>query len=157
DATCFASPSSTSMRISRTSHLPAVPQPSDYHALQVRFQQRLSRGLQALTSYTFSHSIDSSSTDAFSTRLNTPASVADPNIDRGTSDFDIRNSFTAGVTYALPPPGSVLGPNQIVREILRDWPVDAFVLGRSSPPVNIIGAVFNGNGISLYPRPNDLI
>src|SRR5262249_45651955 len=85
------------------------------------------------------------------------ASVADPNIDRGNSDFDIPNSFTAGVTYALPPPGSVLGPNQIVREILRDWSVDAFVLGRSSPSVNIIGAVFNGNGISLYPRPNDLI
>src|SRR5262249_44285791 len=41
-----------------------------------------------------------------------------------------------------------------VREILRAWSVDAFVLARSSPPVNIIGAVFNGNGISLFPRPN---
>ena len=37
---------------------------SDYNALQVKFQRRLSRGLQALASYRFSHSIDISSTDA---------------------------------------------------------------------------------------------
>jgi hypothetical protein len=37
---------------------------SDYRALQVKFQRRLSHGLQALASYTFSHSIDIASTDA---------------------------------------------------------------------------------------------
>lgn len=31
---------------------------SDYHALQLQFQRRLSNGLQALVSYTWSHSID---------------------------------------------------------------------------------------------------
>jgi hypothetical protein len=31
---------------------------SDYHALQLKLQRRLSRGLQALASYTFSHSIE---------------------------------------------------------------------------------------------------
>ena len=45
---------------------------SDYHALQLKFQRRLSQGLQALASYTFSHSIDIASTDAFATYLNTP-------------------------------------------------------------------------------------
>lgn len=44
---------------------------TDYHALQLKFQRRLSRGLQGLASYTFSHSIDSASTDAFATFLNT--------------------------------------------------------------------------------------
>ena len=79
---------------------------SDYHALQLKFQRRLSQGLQALASYTFSHSIDIASTDAFATYLNTPGAFASPNIDRGDSDFDIRHSFTAGVTYDLPSPGS---------------------------------------------------
>jgi len=51
------------------------------------------RGLDALASYSFSHSIDSSSTDVFSTRLNTPASLADPNIDCGNSDYDVRHAF----------------------------------------------------------------
>jgi hypothetical protein len=69
---------------------------SDYNALQVKFQRRLSRGLQALTSYTFSRSIDIASTDAVANYLNTPGSIASPNIDRGNSDFDIRHSFTAG-------------------------------------------------------------
>jgi hypothetical protein len=79
---------------------------SDYHALQLKFQRRLSHGLQALTSYALSHSIDSASTDAFATYLNTPRHFASPNLDRGNSDFDIRHSLTAGVTYDLPAPVS---------------------------------------------------
>jgi hypothetical protein len=71
---------------------------SNYNALQVKFERRLSHGLQALASYAWSHSIDIASTDAFANYLNTPTSVANPNVDRGDSDFDIRSSFTAGVT-----------------------------------------------------------
>jgi hypothetical protein len=75
---------------------------SNYNALQVKFERRLSRGLQALASYTWSHSIDIASTDAFANYLNTPSSIANPNIDRGDSDFDVRNAFTTGITYNLP-------------------------------------------------------
>jgi hypothetical protein len=71
----------------------------------MKFERQLSRGLQALASYTWSHSIDIASTDAFANYLNTPRSVANPNIDRGNSDFDVRHAFTAGVTYNLPSPG----------------------------------------------------
>jgi hypothetical protein len=60
--------------------------------------------LQALASYTWSHSIDIASTDAFENYLNTLSSVSSPNMDRGDSDVDIRNAFTAGVTYVLPSP-----------------------------------------------------
>jgi hypothetical protein len=123
---------------------------SDYHALQSKFQRRLSRGLQVLASYTFSHSIDSASTDAFATRLNTPASIADPNVDRGNSDFDIRHTFTAGATYDLP----TLRSNPVLRAALGGWSVDAFVLGRSAPPVNVVGTTFNVVGATLSPRPN---
>jgi hypothetical protein len=123
---------------------------SDYHALQVKFQRRLSRGLQALASYSWSHSIDDASTDAFGTRLNTPGALANPNIDRGDSDFDIRNSFTGGLTYDVPSFGS----DKIVRAILGGWSVDGFILARSAPPVNIVGTLYNAAGIALYPRPN---
>jgi len=123
---------------------------SDYHALQVRFQRRLSRGLQALASYTFSHSIDTASTDAFATYLNTPTSIADPKIDRGNSDFDIRHSFTAGVTYALPTPQW----DKFARTTLGGWSVDMFVLARSAPPVDVTGALTIINGTALRYRPN---
>ena len=122
---------------------------SDYHALQAKFERRLRRGLQALASYTWSHSIDIGSTDAAIT-LNTPASVASPNVDRGNSDFDIRHSFTAGVTYDL----SSAGSQAVVHAISSGWSVEAFVLARSAPPVNIVGATFFTGGILLTPRPN---
>jgi hypothetical protein len=115
---------------------------SDYHALQLKVERRFSQGLQALASYSYAHSIDSSSTDAFSTRLNTPASLANPNIDRGNSDYDIRHAATAGVTYDLP------------TRVLRGWSLDAFLLARSAPPVNIVGAAFTAVGVALFPRPN---
>src|SRR5262249_39565519 len=77
---------------------------SDYHAVQLKFQRRFSRGLQGLASYTLSHSIDSASSDVFANYLNTPSSLANANIDRGNSDFDIRSSFSGGLTYDIPAP-----------------------------------------------------
>jgi len=124
---------------------------SYYGALQLKFQRRLSRGLQALTSYTFSHSIDNASTDATAHYLNTPGGGSYQSIDRGDSDFDIRHSFTAGVTYALPTPDW----NKFSHATLGGWSVDAFVLARSAPPVNIVCSLYFGpGGTALYPRPN---
>src|SRR5262249_51826910 len=123
---------------------------ADYHALQLKFQRRLSRGLQALASYTFSHSIDSGSTDAFATYLNTPGSLANPNIDRGNSDFDIRHAFTAGVTYDLPSPWS----HKRIEAILGGWSLNVIGFARSAPSVGIVGAIFRAGGIALTARPN---
>jgi hypothetical protein len=123
---------------------------SNYNALQLKFERRLSQGLQALASYTWSHSIDIASTDAFANYLNTPSSVANPNIDRGNSDFDVRNSFTAGVTYNLPSPES----SRIVHAALGGWSVDSFIFARTAPPVDLIGGITEADGIALYPRPN---
>jgi hypothetical protein len=122
---------------------------SNYQALQLKFQRRLSQGLQALTSYTFSHSIDIASTDTF-TYLNTPTSIADPSIDRGNSNFDIRHSFSAGVTYSLPTPVW----NNIARATLGGWSVDSFIFARSAAPVNVVGGYTYAVGTTLRYRPN---
>jgi Carboxypeptidase regulatory-like domain/TonB dependent receptor len=123
---------------------------SDYHALQVKFQRRFSRGLQGLASYTWSHSIDIGSTDAFANYLNTPSFIANPSIDRGNSDFDIRHAFTAGVTYNLPSPAW----NSFVHAALGGWSVDSFVLARSAPPVNVIGGYSFAAGTAIRYRPD---
>jgi Carboxypeptidase regulatory-like domain len=123
---------------------------SDYQALQLKYERRLSQGLQALASYTWSHSIDIASTDATANYLNTPSSVANPNIDRGNSDFDIRNAFTAGVTYNLPSPES----NKIAHAALGGWSVDSFIFARTAPPVNVVSGLVFADGIALYPRPD---
>ncbi len=123
---------------------------SSYDGLQLKFQRRLSRGLQAVASYTFSHSTDIASTDAFATYLNTPGGGAYQNVDRGDSDFDIRHSSTAGVTYDLPSPRS----NKYVQAVLRGWSLDFFALARSAPPVDIVGAINFAAGTALASRPN---
>ena len=123
---------------------------SNYNALQLKFERRLSQGLQALASYTWSHSIDIASTDAFANYLNTPSSVANANIDRGNSDFDIRHSFTAGVTYNLPSPGW----NNIAHAALGGWSVDSFIFARTAPPVDVVSGIVETDGIALYPRPD---
>jgi carboxypeptidase family protein/TonB-dependent receptor-like protein len=122
---------------------------SDYHALQLKFQRRLSRGLQAMTSYTWSHSTDDASTDAFATYLNTPG-ASEAMSDRGDSDFDIRHAFTAGVTYLLPSSAS----SQTVRALTGGWSLDALVYARSAPPVDVVGATNFTAGIALKSRPN---
>jgi len=122
---------------------------SDYHALQLKFQRRLSRGLQALASYSFSHSIDSASTDAFANYLNTPSTFAGANIDRGDSDFDIRHAFTGGFTYDLPSLSSRIG-----RSVLGGWSLAGFVFARSAPPADLGFTIVQAAGIILNPRPN---
>src|SRR5262249_33925703 len=87
-------------------------------------------------------------TDAFANYLNTPGSFANPNIDRGNSDFDIRHAFSAGVTYELPSPPPAL------RVVLGGWPAEAVPFARWPPPSHARGPNFRGAGIAAYQRPN---
>jgi hypothetical protein len=107
---------------------------SDFHAMQLRYQRRLSRGLQALASYSWSHSIDLVSNDA--QWGNIPLDGYDPRRDRGPSDFDIRHALSAAVTWNLPAPGS-----RVARRALSGFALDTLLTARSAAPVNLIGGV----------------
>jgi hypothetical protein len=122
---------------------------SDYNALQVQLQRRLSRGLQVLSSYTWSHSIDTGS--AGSTALYSNYYLPS-NVNRGSSDFDVRNAFSAGVTYDIPAPKL----NALTNVILRGWSTENFVMARSAPPVDITDLSFFTfqNGIAGDVRPD---
>jgi hypothetical protein len=128
---------------------------SNYNALQVQFQRRLSHGVQALASYTWSHSIDTGSAgSAFGDFANTldPSAI---NANRGPSDFDIRNTFSAAVTYDLPAPKI----NSFTNAILRGWSLESIILARSAPPVDITDISFSGlvpfsSGIEADVRPD---
>jgi hypothetical protein len=74
---------------------------SNYNALQLQYQRRLSHGVQVLASYSWSHSIDTASAGSLGTGSNalTGSSTAS---NRGSSDFDVRNAASAGITYDLP-------------------------------------------------------
>ena len=125
---------------------------SDYDALQMQFQRRLSRGLQILASYTLSHSIDTGSggSTALASNAFVPSSVAGSN--RASSDFDIRNAFTAALTYDLPTPLV----EHVAKAILGRWSTENTVQSRSAPPVDVSDALFSqfANGFTGDVRPD---
>lgn len=106
---------------------------SDFNALQLRFQRRLSHGFQAIASYALSHSIDDASagSSGIQSNLLLPGSNRDSN--RGPSDFDIRHSLSAGITYDIPNPRT----HGFINTIMRDWSTQNFIIARSAPPVDV--------------------
>src|SRR5260370_15340694 len=77
---------------------------SSYNALQLQFQRRLSHGLQALSSYTWSHSIDNGSAGSGGNASNMVVSAAHPNPNRRPSYLHNPDVFSAGTTYDRPAP-----------------------------------------------------
>lgn len=76
---------------------------SNYHSLQARLQQRLSKGFSFLTSYTFSKSIDEGSNFFPSAGdPNYPQNSYDLRAERGRSNFDVRHRLSASYVYDLP-------------------------------------------------------
>jgi hypothetical protein len=113
---------------------------SDYHALEVQYRRRVARGLQAIASYSWAHSIDNDSSDSFLVWVGSPAS------NWGSSDFDLRQSLSASATYELPATG---------RAWLRGWALDGIFRARSGFPITVLQSE-EYMGISLINafRPN---
>lgn len=98
---------------------------SNYNSLQMKYQRQMSHGLQALASYTWAHSIDwsSSETSVFP-------------LQRGNSDHDVRNNFSAAAVYNLP--SSYV--NAFERAILGRWTANLWFIARSAFPYEPQGA-----------------
>jgi hypothetical protein len=124
---------------------------SDYNALQLQFQRRLSRGLQALASYSWSHSLDTASAGSYASGSNALPGLS-ANSNRGPSDFDTRNAFSTGLTYEVPAPKS----NALANTILRGWSTENIIQARSAPPVDVFYFVLSGlpNGFVPNVRPD---
>ncbi|MGH9476909.1 MAG: carboxypeptidase regulatory-like domain-containing protein [Terriglobales bacterium] len=123
---------------------------SSYNSLQVLFQRTLANNFQIMTSYVWSHSIDTGS--------NEDQTV--PNVallplatERGNSDFDIPQSFQFGATWNVP------GPAQgAFRPLLHGWGLDTIFRASDGAPLNLIDSKvrfpqFLPN-VSVDERPN---
>jgi len=93
---------------------------SDYHALQFQYRRPLSKRLQALASYTWSHSIDTGSSDSALHWLGLNHWSL---IDRGSSDFDVRHSLHMAFSYQL-----------------RRWSLDGVYRARTGFPISVLNA-----------------
>ena len=117
---------------------------SDYHAMQLQFERRLSRGLQAVVSYTWAHAIDEISDEQLSTQgIN--------NVVRGNADFDIRHNFSAAISYEISSPGK----GSLSRALLGGWATDVIARAQSALPFSISsGTEIDELGRSVQRRVN---
>ncbi|HYM75645.1 MAG TPA: carboxypeptidase regulatory-like domain-containing protein [Candidatus Dormibacteraeota bacterium] len=127
---------------------------SDYNALQLQFQRRLSRGLQALASYSWSHSLDTASAGSFGSGSNL-LSALNSNVNRGPSDFDVRNALSIALTYDVPMPKG----NALTSAILRGWSTENIIQARSAPPIDVYYSGFSqlSNGFQTSVRPDVVV
>jgi len=124
---------------------------SSYNALQLQFQRRLSAGLQALASYSWAHSIDTGSGGS-SESISNALPSANPNINRGSSDFDIRHAASAGITYDIPG----LKGNALSNAILHGWSLENLFQVRSASPLDVFYTFHTSlsNGFYTDIRPD---
>jgi hypothetical protein len=119
---------------------------SSYQGLQVQYRRRVVEGFQALASYAWSHSIDDDSSDSFLVWAGAGASAAN---DRGSSDFDLRHSFTAALTYEFPARTAGVG------RLFNGWALDAMMRARSGFPVTVLqDDQYLGIALANAFRPN---
>jgi len=121
---------------------------SNYNALQLQYRRTLSSRLQALLSYSWSHSLDNASNDVVAGLSNTIISAAN---DYGSSEFDVRHSFSGAVTYGLPGVAKS-GPLAL---LTKDWSVDTVIVVRSGLPFNAFTFFVSPDpGGSAFARPD---
>ena len=71
----------------------------NYNSLNTKLERRFETGFSLLVAYSWSHSIDTDSGGSFGSPNLNPANFQ---LDKGSSDFDIRQRFVASILYELP-------------------------------------------------------
>lgn len=121
---------------------------SNYQAMQVQFQRRMTHGLQMQLSYNWAHAIDTGTYGAYAN-----GTFADINANRALSDNDIRNAFAAAFSYTVP----VLRNNLFTRALTEGWATDDTIHIQGGPPVDIQDENFYalaGESQSIVVRPD---
>ena len=133
---------------------------SIYHSLQLKLEKRMSAGLQFLTTYTLSKSIDNKSGSSVTGGGDSNASAKPQNpfdwdSDRAISSFDRRHRFVSAINYELPwGRGKALGASwgRATDFLLGNWKVNGIVTLQSGLPFS----VFAGGGHQCGCTANDM-
>jgi Carboxypeptidase regulatory-like domain/TonB dependent receptor/TonB-dependent Receptor Plug Domain len=97
---------------------------SSFESLQTEFQRSVSRGIEALASYTWAHSFDYGSTDPFYPLV------------RGNSNLDVRQNVEGAVSWTSQP-----AQHRFLswRRLSEGWGLDGRLIARTGFPVNVLG------------------
>jgi hypothetical protein len=106
-----------------------------YNGLEVNLSKRLSHGLQFLTSYTFSKTLDTDGSDVNAVSSGNSLPLGDQNSERqrlGRASYDRTHRFVLGMTWDLPGPHS-----SIPHALLADWSLAAVTTIQSGNALTI--------------------
>lgn len=124
------------------------------HALQVRFEKRLSAGWNVLASYTYQHSLGVA--DENEVVGPEPQNTYDMRSERGNVSPDFRQQFTAAWTYELPfgPGKRYFSSDGAARWIAAGWQLNGIVTMYSGQSVTPLLSFDDTNTGSNGARPN---
>ena len=121
---------------------------SNYQAFDFQYRLKTWKGLSGLGSYSWSHSIDNSSSDSL---LYWAGGGLLPSQDRGSSDFDVRHAFNADLTYET----SQSAGKSIRSSIFHGWGLDGIVHARTGFPISVLDTDYSqGFSFANVFRPN---
>src|SRR5207244_2609096 len=96
---------------------------SDYEALILRAEKRLSHGLMLNGNYTFSKCIDDDSLAVGTVGTSPPQDPRNFRGERGLCTFDARQRFVVSGTYDIPSPAT----NRALRAVFGGWQLGSIV------------------------------
>jgi hypothetical protein len=104
---------------------------SSYNALDLQYRLKPAHGLSGIASYSWSHSIDNSSSDSVLYWAGSGLNAAG---DRGPSDFDVRQAFEAALTYQTPRSPS----KSFLSSLVHGWAWDTLIHARTGFPITVL-------------------
>jgi len=123
---------------------------SSYNGLNLSWNRRLSRSLNASASYTWGHSIGTSAGSNEATTAENNYSFAQ---ERGDNSSDERHVFSANAIWQIPVGANKrfrFGGNRFINAVLGDWQISGFQNYHSGLPINVL--VSRNNVVYLNPQ-----
>jgi len=124
---------------------------SNFNSLQAHVEKRASHGLTFDASYTYAHSLDDASSASLGSLNNGDfRNQADPGLEYGNSDFDVRQHMVLGYSWELPMGrGKAVGGNAsgFLNGVIGNWQVAGIVSASSGNWFTVSDTVQNNSGV----------
>jgi hypothetical protein len=115
---------------------------AQYNALQAHLEQRLTHGLSAGVSYTYSHALDEQSNIGL---FYTGGNALDLRSGYASADFDRTHVLNVNFNYKLP---SLLRDSSLAGKFANNWSITGIVIAQSGQPYSVVD--FSGASGSIY-------
>lgn len=129
---------------------------SNYNALQAKVTKRLSKGFQALVSYTYSKALNENGGNSDNGCLCDQQNENNRRADYGLASFDIRQRLVLSPIWQLPfgTGQTFLNHSGVMNALAGGWEVSAIITFQSGIPFSVLANQDFSNTNSANPRPD---